>query len=528
MKRRLFLASAATAVVAGTPASALLVPLASPDALTTRAESSAFAATSSNADIARFFAVLDQRGAPIVRGSLGRSHEGRSIPYVIASRPPVSTPGEARALGRPIVYVQAGVRGGDVAGKEAMLAIVRDLCVSTEKTLLEDIVLIVAPVINVDGNEHQGIASLYAPEIDGPARVGIRENASGIDLDRDYVRFEAPETRAIMAFVKLWKPDLFIDLHEGSGSFHDFGVTHAGSLHPAAYYGGAYARDTMLPKIRAELHEKFGIETFPMGHFGRSKALPSPPAPGNPDFGWFAPDHSPRVGVNYIGLRGTVALRVDAYPHDPFERRIYTTRAFVESALGYASEHDDEIEGVANTASRWLGGMLPIRATFPPKVAMQTVEWEILALASTEKEPGVPQGFKRTGTFSSAKMPIYDRYVGSTYISQPKGYLIPYEYAALVQPLLEQHGIIFEQLIGTRKIGVASYALASMRPIAGRFGSSAEYVAKFGAIQVPAVQTLGPLASVLLEPESDGGFFASGLFDGILKVGAIAPVLRIV
>jgi len=528
VKRRLFLASAATAVAAGTPAAALTVKLTSRDALTTRAESSDFAATSTNADIARFFAVLDGRGAPIVRGSLGRSREGRNIPYVIASRPRVSTPDQARALGRPIVYVQAGVRGGDVAGKEAMLAIVRDLCVSTDKTLLEDIVLIVAPVINVDGNEHQGPASRNAPEIDGPARVGARENASGIDLDRDYVRFEAPETRAVVAFVRLWKPDLFIDLHEGSGSFDDFGVTHAGSLHPAAYYGGAYARDTMLPKIRTELQEKFGIETFPMGHFGRANALPAPPAPGDPDFGWFATDHSPNACVNYIGLRGTVALRVDAYPHDPFERRIYTTRAFVESALGYSSEHADEIEGVANTASRWLGGKLPIRATFPPKVAMQTVEWEVLALTSAEKEPGVPPGFKRTGTFSSAKMPIYDRYVGSTYITQPKGYLIPYEYASLVLPLLEQHGIIFEQLIGTRKFGVASYSLASVRPIAGRFGPRSEYVAKFGAIEVPVIQTLGPLASVLLEPESDGGFFASGLFDALLKAGATAPVLRIV
>ena len=46
---------------------------------------------------------------------------------------------DARALGRPIVFVQAALDASKVEGTEALLAMIRDLCLSTQKTLLEEI-----------------------------------------------------------------------------------------------------------------------------------------------------------------------------------------------------------------------------------------------------------------------------------------------------------------------------------------------------------------------------------------------------
>jgi len=514
------------------------------DKLTTRAESSNYQSTSSYADVQAFLGELDLRGAPIFRGSLGKSSEGRSIPFVVAARPRVDTPEAARALGRPIVFIQASLHGNDVEGKEALLAILRDLCLATDKTLLDDLVLAIVPIANPDGSEHFGPEERNAPDQNGPARIGVAGNGRGNDLDLDFVKLETPEVRAIMAFVNLWQPDVFVDLRAEAGSFSDFGITHAPSLHPAAFFGGTFARDRLLPAVHTELHEKFGVETFPSGHFGRTVALQAPPPPSDvANFGWFAPDFRPRHATNYMGLRGPVAVTGMAYRHDTFERRVFCTRAFVESLLGYCSDNDDEVLQNTRTVAHWLGGAVPIRAVFPHAVpASQTIAWENLALGygSDDAEAGMPAGFKRTGTFSSAPIPVYDRYVPAAYADRVKGYLIPLDYSPQIVRLLDRHGVIYSVLTEPQtlniqqfvvgRIDVAGELLEGHRTIAvsGTWREPFSYDTTLGMLYVSTFQSLGMLACVLLEPESDDSFFTWNAFEGELKAGFLAPVFRIV
>ncbi|HEY3460906.1 MAG TPA: M14 family zinc carboxypeptidase, partial [Casimicrobiaceae bacterium] len=93
----------------------------------TRAERTNFAETSHYDDVVAFIDSLKILGAKIVTGSIGKTIEGRELPYVIASRPLVSTPAEARRLNRPIAYIQANIHAGEVEGKEAMQSLLRDL-----------------------------------------------------------------------------------------------------------------------------------------------------------------------------------------------------------------------------------------------------------------------------------------------------------------------------------------------------------------------------------------------------------------
>ena len=62
----------------------------------TRAERTNFAETSRYADVVQFIDSLKLLGAKIAIGSIGKTTEGRDIPYVIASRPLVSTPARSR------------------------------------------------------------------------------------------------------------------------------------------------------------------------------------------------------------------------------------------------------------------------------------------------------------------------------------------------------------------------------------------------------------------------------------------------
>jgi hypothetical protein len=390
----------------------------------------------------------------------------------------VRTVAEARALGRPIVFVQAALDAGKVEGTDALLAMIRDLCLSPQKTLLEEIVLVAVPLVNVDGSERTGPVSANAPQQNGPDGVGTRTNARGIDLTTD-----------------------FLDLSSDGATFDAFGATYASALHPAASVAGPFVRDVLLPSVRDEMREAFAIDTFSCGGFGRSRALLEPPPPDDPDYGWFAGDYRPRSAVNYMGLRGALAMLVSAYAHDSFERRIFTMRASVETILGTCSDRAARVRAVAREAARTRLTRVAVAAVLSPSpTSFQTIAWENLTLdGAAEHEPGVPIGFRRTGTYRSASLPIFDRYVGTAYAIPPHAYAVESAFANVVEPLLQAHRIHYT--------------------LSGTAGASAGLV-------IPALQPLGPLLSVLLEPGSDDGF-AANVFDRMREAGAPVPILRL-
>src|ERR1035441_10022535 len=204
----------------------------------TRAERTKYTETSLYGDVMLSLDSLQQRGAKIRIGFIGRTMQGRDVPYVIASRPLVTSPLEARRLGRPIVYVQGNIHSGEVEGKEALQALVRDLVFDPKKNALDSVVFIVVPDYNADGNDNLAPQARNRGAQNGPEMVGTRANSQGINLNRDYVRAETSETRGSLAMFNAWDPDVFVDLHTTDGSYHGYALTYSPSLHPAAAIPG--------------------------------------------------------------------------------------------------------------------------------------------------------------------------------------------------------------------------------------------------------------------------------------------------
>ena len=114
-------------------------------AQTTRAERTAFRETSTHADVLAFLDSLQRAGAGVRIGALATSVEGRRVPWVVASRPLVSGPGEAHRSGKPIVWLQANIHAGEVEGKEVAQMLLRDLTLGALRPLLDSLVLVVVP-----------------------------------------------------------------------------------------------------------------------------------------------------------------------------------------------------------------------------------------------------------------------------------------------------------------------------------------------------------------------------------------------
>lgn len=543
---RSFLFAAAVAVVgacAPPPAPGPPDPAAFPR---TRPELTNYRETSHYSDVRRFLDSLRALRAPLFVGSIGKTNEGREIPFVIASRPLVGSPSEAKRLGRPIVYVQGNIHAGEVEGKDALLALLRDLAFAGKPNALDSVILIAVPIYNADGNERFAPQSVNRTEQNGPELVGIRTNAQRLDLNRDYVKAEAPETRASLTMFNTWDPDVFVDLHATDGSFHGYALTYSPSLSPAAVFGGVYARDSLLPILRERMRARNGFEVFDYGNFV------SDDRGGVSDTtvrqGWATYDARPRFATNYYGIRGRVAILSEAYSHDPLERRIGSTYAFVNEILSLVGEKGTEIRSlIARADSQPLAwGRAPdslqlvaVRSELIATPSVMDVIKEDLEKTSDSSltQSGVPRGQRRTGRFRSIRMPVYDRFTSTLDRIPPAAYVVAPEDTAVVS-LLRLHGIRVDRSDTTWRARGESFVIDSIitapRPfqghrevrLKGRWDRGMQTLPPKSFI-VSTAQPRGALIVYLLEPESDDGFTTWNLFNSRLRTGERFPVKRI-
>lgn len=509
----------------------------------TRAERTGFLETSHYADVVQFIDSLRALGAGISVGSIGKTSEGRDIPYVIASRPLVTTPDEAHRLSRPVVYVQADIHAGEVEGKEALQSLLRDLLQDRGANVLDSLVLIAVPIYNADGNERFAPQERNRTEQNGPDMVGQRPNAQGLDLNRDYVKAEAPETRASLAMFSRWDPDVFVDLHTTDGSFHGYALTYAPSLNPAALIAGPYTRDTMLVELRRRMRERNGWEIFDYGNFISQDSARR---------GWFTYEPLPRYGTNYYGLRGRISILSEAYSHDPFKRRVASTYDFVREILSYVSEHAPAIVALSRRADQQVvdwgtnpstAPPIPLRSVMTTHPYTGTVLVEELAPTgdSVRTQPGVPPGLRRTGIVRAVTMPVYDRFDPAFRQGMTYALIFSRDAGRLVLPLLALHGVKVEEVTSDAPAYMQHFVVQEVsrreQPFQGHYQEQLRGVWRAPAMRtLPAgsyvvrlAQPLGVLALYLLDPQSDDGLVTWNVVDPFLTppTGEF-PVVRIV
>ena len=548
----------------------------------TRAERTNFTETSHYDDVITFIDSLKTLGANIYIGSIGKTIQGRELPYVIASRPLVTTPAAARHLHRPIAYIQANIHAGEVEGKEAMQSLLRDLVFDKKKNVLDSLVLIVQPIYNADGNELWGPQARNRSSQNGPELVGTRQNAQGWNLNRDYVDADAPETRGALAMFNAWNPDLFMDLHTTDGSIHGYALTYSPPLTPTAVNVVPYTT-RMLAEIRRRMLDREGFYVNDYGDFGRAGARAARPparpaargdsagrrgrgfgggfanrgpsleqiiADSIPTSGWVFATYEPfaRYGTNWYGLRNRIAILSEAFSHDPFARRVASTYDFVSEILSYVAENRSEIMALGPAGDAKVATWAAHPGSSPAlslKSRMDTtriedvrVEEVVPLTDSSKREPGMGMR-QRTGIIKLVRMPVMASFTPTLTSTLPFAYAFNATTAKAILPILHIQGIAVEQLSAPASVTVQSFAVDSvmdrgrsetsrmMKDVAGRWNDAATRTLPAGTYVVRAGQPYGLLAYYLLEPESEDGLAQWSFYDGILAAHADFPVLRI-
>ena len=162
--------------------------------------------------------------------------EGREMPLVILGSPPAASASAAFFSGRPTVFITGNVHGGERAGREGTLQLIRELAVGSARPLLERVNVLIVPSLNPDG-----------------AAQRRRTNSLNYDMNRDFIVAETPEITAVRDDVLLeWWPDVYVDVHNGGA--YPYNLTYQATLHPAADSAlVAFARGPMYDAVHDHL-----------------------------------------------------------------------------------------------------------------------------------------------------------------------------------------------------------------------------------------------------------------------------------
>jgi len=517
---RMPLALLAALVLPATPLSAQ-----SFDELLTRAEQTDFRETTSYDDVMRLSQRLADLSDDIHMTTFGYTNEGRALPLLVIGAPDASATA-VRATGKTRVYLQGNIHAGEVCGKEALLMLMRRFAIGDYPSWTDDLVLLIAPIYNADGNERVLLGN--RPRQHGPVGgMGQRPNAQGLDLNRDHTKLDSPEARSLVRMMTDYDPHVSVDLHTTNGTRHAYHLTYSPPLHPNTPSSiDDLLRDRWLPEITRRIKEKHGWDYYYYGNAGGRG--------GNS--GWRTFDHRPRFNNNYVGLRNRVAILSEAYSYATFEDRVRGTLWFVEEILDYAEQHAAEIRQITQAAD-----LLPVVGVeLATRAALQRSPAEVTILMGEVDEVRHPSSgdimLLRRDVSIPRSMFEYGSFAPSETAVAPEAYYVLPEAEEAIHRL-EAHGITVVRYATEHELPVERFQIDSTtsapREFQGRNERTiwGEWIATIetlpaGTAYVSVDQPLGRLAFTLLEPRSDDGFVAWAILDPQIEQGRL-PIMRV-
>jgi hypothetical protein len=494
------------------------------EAWQTPAEADDFRSTPSYDDTVAFLRRLEAKSPALRLGFYGTSGEGRPMPYVVVSKEGAFTPAAARALDKPIVLVVAGIHAGEIDGKDASLMILRDIALGRAPGLLDAATLLVIPIYNVDG--HERVSPFNRPNQDGPRQgMGFRTTASGLDLNRDHVKLESPEARALVGLFNAWRPHLHVDTHVTDGVDLEWTLTFALAEAPQAAPSIQEWWSYNLPPVVSMMARG--------GHrIGPYVDLKDGTDPAKGFESWVG---EPRLSTGYFNLRNRPTLLIEMHSYKPYEQRVDALRDFLALLVRQTGSSGQALRvAVAAAEQRTVAAGQP--GAEPSELVL---EWVIDEQATPVRVPffdftvveSAPLGRKILQYDRSKTVPLEipwsHRARAKTTVPRPRGYLVLPGWP-LIEEKLRAHGLEVRRLDAPAELAVETLRLSEpkfeARSYQGRVRVSYRVAREratrrvpAGTLFVPAAQPDFEVAAQLLEPESADSLAAWGMLSSVFE-----------
>jgi hypothetical protein len=462
----------------------------------------------SQAEMAAYLAALKARVPGLVLGSLGRSQQGRDIPYLVFTKEGLTDPAAIVALGRPILWFIGLQHGNEPAGGEAMLALAAMLADGALKPTLDRVSVVVVPRANPDG-----------------AAAFTRATASRADLNRDHILLTLPESAALHAKLVALPPDVVIDAHEFSVAnrwLQKFAVIEASdamflyATHPMVHPAITGLADGVFRPALEAAWKAHGLTSF-WYHTTSYRPDDKLVSMGG---------NAPGIARNAFGLMGAVSFLIETrgvgVGMQGFERRVATHVLAAEAVIATAAAdprrlHDAVVQARRASAAERADLIVAHRLAVAP------VELPMLDPATAADRPtAVPFRDSRAVTPTAKR-------------ARPAGYVLLGD-AAAAAARLALNAIAVCSLAAPATIEAEGFVLKGAIKQINRESINpdqsveVELAAKSlslpaGTLYVPMSQPAAAIVAAALEPDSPGSFIGTGIV--AMPAGASeAPIYR--
>lgn len=464
-----------------------------------------------------FYNQLDDKYDQIEMQVVGPTDAGRPLHVVYYTNDGDFNITDWKQAGKMVLLINNGIHPGEPDGIDASMMLLRDAAERKIK-VPDNVVLAVIPVFNIGGALNRN--SYSRANQNGPEAYGFRGNSQNLDLNRDFVKMDAKETRSL---VKLWHkidPDFFIDNHVSDGADYQHIMTLLATQHDKLGGSmGRYLNEKLEPMIYEDMKQK-GYDLVPYVNDFQN----------TPDSGWTAFYERPRFASGYAVLFQTYSFVPETHMLKPFNQRVIATYKLMESFIKIASEHSNEIHATRQEDRKAIANQNKF-----------TLEWkEDMTKPTFITFKGYQSGYKTSEVSNlprlyydrnkpfSHQIPFYNTFVPAESVDAPIAYAIPQAWGRIINRL-KDNGVNMKRLDKDSDLAVQSYYVTDYetvkKPYEGHYLHSKVGVVKKdqtvhllkGDYIIPVNQLAKRYIIEALEPTAPDAFFAWGFFDAVLQ-----------
>jgi hypothetical protein len=455
--------------------------------------------------------------------SFGISPQGRELKFLIVSKDKVFSPSDAKKIHKPIVLIINGIHAGEIGGKDASMLLLRDILITKEKeSLIDSVTLLIVPIFNVDGHERTGKYNRINQN--GPEEMGWRTTAQNLNLNRDWMKADAPEMRAMLKLYSEWLPDFIIDTHATDGADYQYTVTYSVEKFSNIYSGTSnWLKDKFIPSLENGVKEKgFLVHRYIYLKKWREGL----------DGGIIDWASTPRFSTGYAALQNRPGMLIETHMMKPYKERVYSTKAMLETVIEIVNTNATELIDLNLEADIKSAENLFEQKKYLPVSFEESDKYNLIDLKGYEYywEPSQISGSDKL-VYSDVKndfnIKFYNDIVPIDSVQLPKAYLIPKECRNVVD-VLKTHGIQVSPLEVDTLIEVAKYHFKTVKfdttSYEGRQRVNFEYDlirekrnVPSGTFYISTNQRTIRVIANLLEPKSGDSFIRWGFMNSIFE-----------
>jgi hypothetical protein len=415
------------------------------------------------------------------------------------------------------ILVNNGIHPGEPDGIDASMMLVRDAA-EGKITIPENIVLAVIPVYNIGGSLNRNSYSRVNQE--GPKSYGFRGNAQNLDLNRDFTKNDSRNAKTFAEIFHFIDPDILIDNHVSDGADYQHTMTLLTTQH--SKLGGeigAFLHDVFEPALYKNMEQK----KWPLVPYVNFYSA-------DPEKGWPAFMDPPRYSSGYAALFQTMAFVPETHMLKPFNERVRSTYALMQTIIAEASKYVTDIKAKRKAS---------IEAVIRQKE--YALDWKLdsmrmdkvtfLGYQSGHKKSKVTGMdrlyYDRTKPYSK-QVEFYNYFTGDKIVEKPNAYIIPQGWYEVID-LLKLNKVKMQRFAKDTMIAVEAYRIEDYQtrnrayekhyPHNNTKVSSNNQKIQFlkGDYIVYTGQRADRFLVEMLEPTGDDSYFAWNFFDAILQ-----------